>query len=52
MGALTVIALGILGHALISERLKSTIVTAPMVFVALGLLTGPEALDLLSLIHI
>lgn len=46
MGALTVIALGILGHALISERLKSTIVTAPMVFVALGLLTGPEALDL------
>lgn len=45
MGALTVIALGILGHALVSERLKSTVVTAPMVFVALGLATGPEALD-------
>ncbi len=46
MGALTVITLGVLCHGLVSQRLKTTIVTAPMVFVAVGLLTGPEAFDI------
>lgn len=45
MGALTVIALGILCHGLVSERLKTTTITAPMVFVTLGLVTGPEVFD-------
>ncbi len=49
MGALTVIALAVLAHALVSRRLHSTVVTAPMIFVAVGLLTGPEALDLTSI---
>ncbi len=46
MGALTVIALAVFAHALLSQRLRTTIITAPMIFVAIGLLTGPEALDL------
>ncbi|WP_436794736.1 cation:proton antiporter [Actinospongicola halichondriae] len=46
MAALTVLALAVLAHALVSQRLRSTVVSAPMIFVAVGLLTGPQALDL------
>ncbi len=46
VGALTVIALAVFAHALVSQRLRTTIVTAPMIFMAIGLLTGPEAFDL------
>ena len=49
VGALTVIALAVLCHGLVSQRLKTTYVTAPMIFVAVGLLTGPEALGLASI---
>lgn len=46
MSALTVLALAVFAHALVSKRLTTTVVTAPMVFVAVGLATGPEALDI------
>lgn len=46
MSTLTVLALAVFAHALVSKRLTTTIVTAPMVFVAIGLVTGPEALDI------
>src|SRR4051794_25684233 len=43
--ALTVVALALLGVAAISRRLVGTPVTPAMVFVAVGLLVGPKALD-------
>lgn len=46
MSAVAVLALAVFAHALVSKRLTSTVVTAPMVFVAVGLATGPEALDI------
>lgn len=46
MDVLAVIAIAVFAHGLVSGRLRSTIVTGPMVFVAVGLATGPEALDL------
>ena len=46
MSALTVLALAVFAHALVSQRLRSTILTAPMVFVAVGLATGDEAFDI------
>lgn len=49
MGPLTVIVLAVFAHGLVSRRLETTIVTAPMVFVAVGLLTGPEAFDVASI---
>jgi NhaP-type Na+/H+ or K+/H+ antiporter len=39
------VALALLGVAAVSRRLSGTPVTAPMVFVAFGLLLGPQALD-------
>ncbi|MDZ7676616.1 MAG: cation:proton antiporter [Acidimicrobiales bacterium] len=44
MAVLTVIAIAVFAHGLVSKRLRTTIVTAPMVFVAIGLLTGSQAL--------
>ena len=46
--ALALIAAAYLAYALVSERLRSTIVTAPIVFTALGLLVGPVGLRLVS----
>jgi NhaP-type Na+/H+ or K+/H+ antiporter len=46
--ALAIIAAAYLAYSLVSERLRTTIVTAPIVFVALGLLVGPVGLGLVS----
>jgi sodium/hydrogen antiporter len=46
---LGVIAAVVLAYALISRSLERTIVTAPMVFVAAGILAGPKVLDLVGL---
>ena len=46
--ALAIIAAAYLAYSLVSERLRSTIITAPLVFVALGLLVGPAGLGLVS----
>lgn len=46
MAALTVLVVAVLAHGLVSGRLRTTVVTGPMVFVAAGLLTGPEVFDL------
>ena len=43
--ALAIIALALLGVASISRRLSGTSVTPTMLFVAIGLLVGPEVLD-------
>ena len=46
---LATIAVALLAYAAISGRLEGTPVTAPIVFVAFGLLVGPEALGLVDL---
>ena len=46
---IVLIALAILGFGLLSRRFEAGIVTAPMAFVAAGLLVGPAGLDLLNL---
>lgn len=46
MDVLLVLTLAVFAHALVSERLKTTVVTPPMLFVAAGLLTGSDVLDL------
>ena len=43
--SLAIVALTLLGVAAISRRLSGTPVTPAMVFVAVGLLVGPEVLD-------
>ena len=46
--ALLLIALGLLGFGLVSKRAQRSVVTAPMVFVLLGLVAGPAVLGLLQ----
>jgi NhaP-type Na+/H+ or K+/H+ antiporter len=46
---LGVIAAAVFAYALISRPLERTIVTAPMVFVAAGILAGPKVLDVVGL---
>jgi NhaP-type Na+/H+ or K+/H+ antiporter len=46
--ALALIAAAYLAYGLVSDRLRSSVVTAPMVFTALGLLIGPVGLGLVS----
>ena len=43
--SLAIVALTLLGVAAISRRLSGTLITPAMVFVAVGLLVGPEVLD-------
>jgi len=43
--ALVIVALALLGVAAVSRRLTGTPVTPAIVFVAVGLLIGPEVLD-------
>jgi NhaP-type Na+/H+ or K+/H+ antiporter len=43
--ALAIVALALLGVAAVSRRLQGTPVTPAMVFVAVGVLVGPEVLD-------
>ncbi len=46
---ISVVALFVIGYALISRRAEKTVVSAPMVFVAFGFLIGDGGLGLLSL---
>src|SRR4051794_6322937 len=43
--ALALVALALIGVAAVSQRLTGTLVTPAMLFVAFGLLVGPEVLD-------
>jgi NhaP-type Na+/H+ or K+/H+ antiporter len=47
--SLAIIAALVLGYAGLSRRLERTLITAPMLFVAAGLLVGPEGLGWLDL---
>ena len=49
MADLGIIAAVVLGYALISRRVERTVITAPMVFVAAGIVLGPDVLDLIGL---
>lgn len=49
MTALAVLAAAALVYALASRRLESSVVSAPMFFVAVGVAVGPHALDVVSL---
>lgn len=44
-----IVALVVVAFALVSKRIGPTVISAPMVFVAAGLLTGPEVTDLVDL---
>lgn len=46
---IAIVALLLFGYALVSGRLEGTIVTAPILFVALGFLVGPEGLALAAI---
>jgi NhaP-type Na+/H+ or K+/H+ antiporter len=46
---LAVLGAVVLAYALVSRRLEQSVVSAPMVFVAAGILAGPDVLDLVSL---
>jgi NhaP-type Na+/H+ or K+/H+ antiporter len=46
-----IVAAAFVAFALVSRRLSRTAITGPMVFVALGLVLGPEMLDLFALEH-
>lgn len=48
MEDLAVLAAVVLGYALLSRRLETTVVSAPMVFVAAGVIAGPKVLGLSS----
>lgn len=48
-GDVALIAAVVLGFALISQRIGPTVVSGPMLFVAAGLVSAPELLDLVDL---
>ncbi len=48
-GDIALVALAVVLFALISRRIGPTVISAPMVFVAAGLVSGPEVLDLVDL---
>jgi NhaP-type Na+/H+ or K+/H+ antiporter len=48
-GEIALVALVVVLFALISGRIGPTVISGPMVFVAAGLLSGPELLDLVDL---
>ena len=48
MTALAVLAAAALVYALLSRRLESSVISAPMFFVAVGVAVGPHALDVVS----
>ncbi len=45
--ALILIALSVVAYALVSRRLASTPVTGAMIFMVIGVLLGPSALDVI-----
>jgi sodium/hydrogen antiporter len=46
---LAVLAAIVLAYSLVSRRLEQSVISAPMIFVAGGIVAGPDALDLFSL---
>lgn len=46
---LALLAVAVFAHGLVSGRLRTTPVTGPIVFVGIGLLSGPEVLDLVHI---
>ncbi|HTY15670.1 MAG TPA: cation:proton antiporter [Methanoregulaceae archaeon] len=46
---LTVFAIAIFVYSLVSHRLEGSMVTAPMIFVVIGMLVSPDGLDIISL---
>jgi sodium/hydrogen antiporter len=48
MRALLIVAVLLFAYALVSRRLSSTPLTAPMIFVALGVLLGPDGTDTIN----
>jgi NhaP-type Na+/H+ or K+/H+ antiporter len=46
---LIIFSIAIFAYSLISHRIEGSMVTAPMIFVAIGMLVSPEGLDILSL---
>ena len=48
-GDVAIVALVVVLFALVSKRIGPTVISGPMVFVAAGLLTGPEVADLVDL---
>jgi sodium/hydrogen antiporter len=46
---IAIIAALVLGYALVSRRLEATVLTGPMVFVAAGMLLGPDGFDAVGL---
>lgn len=48
LGFILLVALAVLLYGLVSRRLERSVVTPPMVFVLIGLLLGPDALDLIE----
>jgi NhaP-type Na+/H+ or K+/H+ antiporter len=49
MTGLAVLAAVVLAYALVSKRLELSAISAPMVFVAAGIVAGPDVLDLVEL---
>ena len=49
MTGLAVLAAVVLAYSLVSKRLELSAISAPMVFVAAGILAGPDGLDLVEL---
>jgi NhaP-type Na+/H+ or K+/H+ antiporter len=49
MTELAIVAGAVFAYALVSGRLESTVVTAPMVFVTAGILLGPWGVDVIEL---
>jgi sodium/hydrogen antiporter len=49
MTGLAVFAAVLLAYALVSRRLALSAISAPMVFVAAGIVAGPDVLDLVEL---
>jgi NhaP-type Na+/H+ or K+/H+ antiporter len=49
MTGLAVLGAVVLAYALVSRRLEQSVISAPMVFVAAGIVAGPDALDFISL---
>jgi NhaP-type Na+/H+ or K+/H+ antiporter len=46
--AILFVSLSLLGYALVQKRLKTTIITGPMVFVLLGILASSDVLGIIE----
>ena len=48
MVTITILAASLLAYSLVSGRLAGTMLTAPLLFVAIGFLTGPGGFDVIG----